>query len=540
MLLPKKFKYELLFYNKNKYEKGDSKVKKEFILALIVLSILLISGCDVYTTLYVKPADGDAVEVPCSEIMVEDSDILVEDDNEVFRVESTNAEENLEKTLYASTEETKHDPFKVGENPLGPFERGESLGFTLGEWLEADGKGIYTEEDGAAELDLTFENLVPDSIYTIWCSRISFPPTLHMVDFQYGAEDGSENIFGTESEGSGEYNLELDPLEPSTEETATIIALAYHSDGNTYDESAGEFGFNSHVQIFYLMPVPEEDDLSNIKIKMDFVNHIEAGFPEQDVFIMLDEAKEDDFELIEILEELEIEEDVDEIIEEIEVEFKDGEDEIAEDATVIIVEETDFVRLVTNAEDPDEDALVFTYTTPLDDKGEWSTTYGDSGEYTVTLTASDGELTASKEVLIIVNRKEEAPTFDSLRTSETAIEIGETEAITFSVVASDLNEDILSYLWKLDGENIGNEETVQYESTYEDSGSHTIKVTVSDGIFDTEKIWSVTVNNLNRKPELEAIDDIVLEETDTVVIKLDAYDDDGDVLTYGIDDERFI
>ena len=129
---------------------------------------------------------------------------------------------------------------------------------------------------------------------------------------------------------------------------------------------------------------------------------------------------------------------------------------------------------------------------------------------------------------------------DSLSPSGTAIEIGETEAITFSVVASDLNEDILSYLWKLDGENIGNEETVQYESTYEDSGSHTIKVTVSDGIFDTEKIWSVTVNNLNRKPELEAIDDIVLEETDTVVIKLDAYDDDGDVLTYGIDDERFI
>ena len=38
---------------------------------------------------------------------------------------------------------------------------------------------------------------------------------------------------------------------------------------------------------------------------------------------------------------------------------------------------------------------------------------------------------------------------------------------------------------------------------------------------------------------LEEIDDIGVMETDRVLIELEAKDDDGDDLSYGIDDERF-
>jgi len=238
-------------------------------------------------------------------------------------------------------------------------------------------------------------------------------------------------------------------------------------------------------------------------------------------------------------------EDVTGIIKEIEIgieeEFEEEiEKEIPEDATIIIVEETETVSLVTQAEDPDADVLIFTFTSPLDDDGEWKTTYGDAGEYTVTVTASDGELTASKEVLIIVNRKEEAPTLDGFSPKDTAIEIDETGTITFDVLASDLNNDLLSYSWKLDGTDTVDRSSYEYQSTYEDSGSHTVKVIVSDGMFDTEKIWSVTINNLNRGPVLEDLDDVEVKETDTVVISLEAYDDDGDELSYEIDDGRFV
>jgi len=215
-------------------------------------------------------------------------------------------------------------------------------------------------------------------------------------------------------------------------------------------------------------------------------------------------------------------------------------EEIAEDATVIIIEETELISLIPKAEDPDKDILDFTYTSPLDDSGEWQTTYGDEGEYTVTVTASDGSLTASQEVLIIVNRKEEAPVFENFSPEETAIKIDETDVMGFEVDVSDMNEDVLTYSWKLDGIEIGTDASLEYQTTYEDSGSHTVKVSVSDGIFDTEKIWSVTVINVNRKPLLTEVDDIDVRETDSVIIELEAIDKDRDELSFEIDDERFI
>jgi len=481
--------------------------KREFVFTLMVLSIFLVSGCDIYNTLYVKQA-ADAEEVPEGDIKVE---VAAED--QVVRVEGPQDEENLAKTVYASTTAQTYDPFKVGDNPLGPFEKGESLGFTLGEWLSASGAGTYTVDGDTAKLEASFENLVPDSVYTIWCSRITFPPEPEFVDEPCGAADGSENTFNSDEDGNADYSVELEPLELSTEETATIITIAYHSDGETYGESAGDFGFNSHVQIFYLMPPSEDEEIpSTYEFDMDFVNHIDADFPEQDVFLEL-----------EVMEEKE------------EVEEK----ELPEDAIVIIIDETELVNLVPEAQDPDGDELFFTFTSPLDENGEWSTTYGDAGEFTVTVIVSDGISTASKEVLIIINKKHEAPVFDSFSPTATAVELDETQTIDFEVTASDLNDDDLEFSWKLDGISVANENSYSYESTYEDSGSHTVKVTVSDDIFETEKIWAVSVNNVNRAPVLEEVDDIELQETATVVIELYATDPDGDDLTYEIDDDRF-
>jgi len=283
--------------------------------------------------------------------------------------------------------------------------------------------------------------------------------------------------------------------------------------------------------------VSEEDIVLEIDVDEDLgltIDELEELFGEEDI-----ETEEE----VEEEEELEVVTDDEIVVEEepVSEEFEmDVEEEIPEDATVMIVEETELISLVPKAEDPDMDVLTFTFTSPLDDNGEWQTTYGDAGEYTITVTASDGELTASKEVLIIINRKEEAPVLESFKPEETAIEIDEMGSVTFDVTASDLNDDVLKYSWKLDGIKIGNEDSVEYQTTYDDSGSHTVKVIVSDGVFDTEKIWSVTVNNVNREPVLAEVDDIEASETDTVVIRLDATDHDGDELSFGIDDERFV
>tara|TARA_Y100000031_G_C8236825_1_gene393676 strand:- start:957 stop:2096 length:1140 start_codon:yes stop_codon:yes gene_type:complete len=287
--------------------------------------------------------------------------------------------------------------------------------------------------------------------------------------------------------------------------------------------------------------VPGEDIISDTDIDVEEV--------EIDIEDIFEEEIEDVTGAI--VEEIEVKGEVEEeavevpeediiVEEEIIVEVEEEEKRISEDAIVLIVEETDPISLVPTAEDPDKDTLVFTFTSPIDDNGEWQTTYGDAGEYTITVTASDGELTANKEVLIIVNRKEEAPVLSSFMPKDEAIQIDETGSLAFEVDASDLNDDVLTYSWKLDGVTIGDGNSIEYQSTYEDFGSHTVKVIVSDGIFDAENMWSVTVNNVNREPVLNDVGDIGARETDTIVIELEAWDDDGDEMSFAIDDGRFV
>lgn len=240
---------------------------------------------------------------------------------------------------------------------------------------------------------------------------------------------------------------------------------------------------------------------------------------------------------------IEISEDTEEETTEEETETTEEEMVVEEetgDATIILIEETELVSLVPQAQDPDNDDLIFTFTSPLDENGEWQTTYGDFGEYTITITASDGSLTSTKEVLVIVNKKEEAPVLESFSPEGTATEIDETGSIDFYVDATDLNNDDLTFTWKLDGNEIGDGTSYDYQTTYDDSGSHTVKVIITDDIFDTEKIWSVTVNNVNRNPVLQDIEDLVVSETATAIIGLDVNDPDGDELTFEIDDGRFM
>jgi len=208
-------------------------------------------------------------------------------------------------------------------------------------------------------------------------------------------------------------------------------------------------------------------------------------------------------------------------------------------AQAIIVQETELVSLVPQAEDPDGDTLVFEFTSPLNGNGEWQTTYGDEGEYTITVTVSDGELTTTQDILLIVNRKEENPIIEDSSPTESAVEIRETESMAFSVRASDLNNDPLIYMWKLDGIEVGEGNDFEYQTTYDDEGSHTVKVDVGDGNAVSSQLWAVNVINLNRVPVLEFVDSITIKEGNQLIIMARAADEDGDELTFAINDDRF-
>ncbi len=69
----------------------------------------------------------------------------------------------------------------------------------------------------------------------------------------------------------------------------------------------------------------------------------------------------------------------------------------------ITIDEGDLVKITPIAIDPDEDTLTFTFSSPLNSDGEWQTDYDDAGTYKTTITVSDGSLTDSQEVTIVVD-----------------------------------------------------------------------------------------------------------------------------------------
>jgi len=105
---------------------------------------------------------------------------------------------------------------------------------------------------------------------------------------------------------------------------------------------------------------------------------------------------------------------------------------------------------------------------------------------------------------------------------------------TFSAQAED--DDVLTYEWTIDGEVVSQSSTFTYEPTYNESGTKTVVLSVSDGSSVTNATWSVNVYDRNGPPEIMSYQP---DETDVSVVAGSAlvfsavgYDPDGDVLTY--------
>ncbi len=192
------------------------------------------------------------------------------------------------------------------------------------------------------------------------------------------------------------------------------------------------------------------------------------------------------------------------------------------------VDETEKLSLGLEVDDPDkEDVLTYIFTSPLDDNGEWQTTYGDAGEYASMVAVSDGENEVSEDILIIVTRKEAKPSIDSSTPKEEFVAIDETNNIEFKAVASDLNNDELSFKWILDGEKVSDKNEMLFETDYNSAGQYLVSFVVSDGVFNISREWEIDVNNVDVEGLVEQIEDVVAFETETASLKLPDFEKYG-------------
>ncbi|MFH2028234.1 MAG: PKD domain-containing protein [Nanoarchaeota archaeon] len=199
----------------------------------------------------------------------------------------------------------------------------------------------------------------------------------------------------------------------------------------------------------------------------------------------------------------------------------------------IKVNETDLVNLVPDSYDPDNDTLNYSFTEPLDKNGQWQTDYGDAGEYDINITVTDGELSASEDVMLIVEKKEAAPIIDYYLPKEDS-SLDEGNSIDFEISANDPNHDEVSYIWYVDDEKAGDEQKFTYKPTYFDAGKHNVKAVASDGKMENVKEWDIDVNKVDRTKLLDNFKDIEIVETEKVSFELPDFEDYN--LKYSISD----
>ena len=174
------------------------------------------------------------------------------------------------------------------------------------------------------------------------------------------------------------------------------------------------------------------------------------------------------------------------------------------------------------AVDPDGDPITYTFTSPLDEKGNWQTSEGDAGEYVITITASDGKNEVSQDIKLVVKMANALPT---ITLSSTAITVDEGETISLDAQAQDADNDEVTLTFS------GWMDSATRETTFDDAGTHTVTITASDGKGESTQEVTITVNNVNRAPKLGEIAEITVKEGEKVFVEADATDPDGDEIT---------
>ena len=133
----------------------------------------------------------------------------------------------------------------------------------------------------------------------------------------------------------------------------------------------------------------------------------------------------------------------------------------------------------------------------------WTPDFSQSGEYEVTFLAFDNrDGVGAETVTITVNNMNHAPQIDSYRPSENYLAIyqSENDVIHFSVSASDIDNEPISYYWTQTtlGETLVVSKKNYFDFTAVENlnAPHKITVHVTDGIDTVEKTWNIDIMTL--------------------------------------------
>jgi len=183
------------------------------------------------------------------------------------------------------------------------------------------------------------------------------------------------------------------------------------------------------------------------------------------------------------------------------------------------------------ATDPDGDPLTYTYSDWLTSL-PYTTTYDDQGTHTLHVDVSDGTDTVGKDITVTVNDVNRAPVLDPIGNKS----VDENTLLTFTVNATDPDGDALTYSASNLPQGASFDSATRIFSwtpAYDQAGIYpNVHFEVSDGIATDSEDITITVNNVNRPPVLNAIGNKSVNEGETLSFTVSGSDPDGDNLTY--------
>lgn len=185
--------------------------------------------------------------------------------------------------------------------------------------------------------------------------------------------------------------------------------------------------------------------------------------------------------------------------------------------------ETQTVSFTPFASDSDDDVITYTINdtrfTNSNNTFQWPTTYNDAGVYRLRVSASDGQLSDEKILLVRVNNLNRGPIF--MQELNETISGNEEAIINVTMSAFDPDNDTLSYQVsnlpqgaQLEGN------TLWWTPTSEQSGNYRFNVSVTDGLNSATQSISIRVNNIVKLPVIDTLSQIRARENELVVIPL--------------------
>ena len=198
---------------------------------------------------------------------------------------------------------------------------------------------------------------------------------------------------------------------------------------------------------------------------------------------------------------------------------------VIEDLTNLKVKENEAVTVLPKGTDLDGNRIKWRFSAPLDAQGRWKTDYASAGNYTATITASDGYLSSEKNVQIAV---EEVNRPSTLKIDGEMFRLREGDGVEFNVQAIDpdakenvtkvfienlpkgasFSQGLFAWIPGYDAASSKDKTKIKlFDLLPKEKIGKEYKVTfiAKDGELETKHPISIIVYDINQQPEIEKI-----------------------------------